>query len=426
MTISGTIPERGRARRRVAVTGLGLVTPIGVGVFASWEALVAGRSGTGPITRFDAAGFAVRIAAEVKGFRPLDHLSHGEALRTPLFLSYALAAAREALSDSGLSIGPENGPRTGVYMGCGLGGLETLEQGMETLRSRGPGRVSPYFVPLSIGSMAAGFTAMKLGASGPNLSVSTACAAGTHAVGLAAESIRRGECGAALAGGVEAVIAPSCIAGFHALRALSTRNESPESASRPFDRTRDGFVVGEGAGVLVLEDLALALDRGAHVYAELAGFGQSCDAHHFTAPRPDGGGMARAMRAAIADAGLEPTDVDHLNPHGTGTDLNDPCETRAIRAVFGDHADKLAVSATKSMPGHLLGGAGGVEAAFSVLALHRGLAPPTINRFEKDPDCGLDLVPEHARRMDIRAALSNSFGFGGTNACLVFRGFSGA
>lgn len=408
-------------RRRVVITGIGLVTPLGVGTAASWEALCRGRSGVGPITRFDARGFDTRIAAEVRDFKAADFLPRKLAARAEPFVAFACAAARMALADADLSVAPSGAGRFGVMAGCALGGLSLLEANCRIVSQRGPRRVSPFFVPMMIGNMAAGLIAIDIGARGPNLTVSTACAAGTHALGEAARMIRSGQMDAAVAGGTEALVAPTCIAGFGAMRALSTRNEAPAQASRPFDRHRDGFVVGEGAGMLVLERLDDALARGARIYAEVAGYGSSCDAHHLTQPPPDADGAIRCMRAALADAAIGPGDIDYINAHGTGTPLNDAAETLAIKSVFGQRAYRIPVSSSKSMTGHLIGAAGGVEAAFCALAIRHATIPPTINLDHPDPACDLDYVPHAARQAAIETTMSNSFGFGGTNAALVLR-----
>ena len=408
-------------RRRVVITGIGLVTPLGVGTAASWEALCRGCSGVGPITRFDASGFDTRIAAEVKGFRAADFLPRKLAAKAEPFVAFACAAARMAVADAGLAISGAGAERTGVVTGCAMGGLALLEKNCHIVSRHGPRRVSPFFVPMMIGNMASGIIAMDIAARGPNLTYSTACAAGTHAVGEAAHMIRCGRMDAAVAGGTEAVVAPTCVAGFAAMKALSTRNDAPGQASRPFDRDRDGFVIGEGAGMLVLEAQEQALARGARIYAEVGGYGGSCDAHHLTQPPPDARGAVSCMEAALADAGLGPGDIDYINAHGTGTPLNDHLETLAIKTVFTHRARRIPVSATKSMTGHLIGAAGGVEAAFCALAIYHATIPPTINLDHPDPACDLDYVPHKARQAPIAAALSNSFGFGGTNAALVLR-----
>jgi 3-oxoacyl-[acyl-carrier-protein] synthase II len=407
--------------RRVVITVIGLVTPLGIGTEATWEALCAGRSGVGPITRFDAGAFATRIAAEVKGFKAADFMPRKMAAKAHLFVAFASAAARMAIEDARLTIAGPAAERTGVVVGCAMGGLSLLEDTCQIIAQRGPRRVSPFFVPMMIGNMAPGIISMIFGARGANLSISTACAAGTHAVGEAARMIRCGDMDAMVTGGVEAVVAPTCIAGFGAMKALSTRNDDPQRASRPFDRDRDGFVVGEGAGILILEHLDGALERGATIYAEIAGYGTSSDAYHLTQPAPNGEGAARCMQAALANAGMQPAAIGHINAHGTGTPLNDALETLAIKSVFGPHAEKIAVSATKSMTGHLLGGAGGLETAFTALAIYHGMIPPTINLDTPDPACDLDYVPHLARRTAITAAMTNSFGFGGTNASLILK-----
>jgi len=409
--------------RRVVVTGMGLITPLGIGCRESWEALCAGKSGIAEITRFDPTPYETRIAGEVKGFQASDFLSKKEAKRIEPFIAYAVAASRMAIEDAGLVITDENADRIGVFTGCGLGGLAMLEMTTRVLDSKGPGRVSPFFIPMLIGNMAPGLISIYLNAKGPNVSVATACAAGTHAVGEAYKIIQRGAADAMITGGVESVITPTCIAGFNAMKALSTRNDQPEKASRPFDKDRDGFVVGEGCGILLLEALECAEKRGAHIYAEVIGYGMSGDAYHMTAPSPDGEGAARCMRASLADAGISPQDVDHINAHGTSTPMNDLYETLAIKSIFGDHAKHIAISATKSMTGHLLGGAGGVEAVFLALTISTGVIPPTINLEEPSPECDLDYVPHVARKQQVRIGMSNSFGFGGTNACIVMKAF---
>ncbi len=407
--------------RRVVITGLGLVTPIGVGVKASWEALCAGKSGIGEITRFDATGFDTKIAAEVKNFNAADFLPAKEAKRTQPFIAYAVAAARMALEDAGLVIDDGNAGRIGVITGCGLGGLEMLERSHLALQNKGPGRVSPFFIPMMIGNMAPGMISIYLGAKGPNSSVATACAAGTHAVSEAFRQVRYGAADAMITGGVESVITPTCIAGFNAMKALSTRNDAPEKASRPFDKDRDGFVVGEGSGMLILESLESAERRGARIYAEVIGAGMSGDGYHMAAPAPDGEGAARCMEAALVDAGIAPHEVDYINAHGTSTDLNDLYETMAVKAVFKEHASKLQISSTKSMTGHLLGGAGGIESVFTALTIAHGIMPPTINLDAPSPECDLDYIPHVARKGVVKIAMSNSFGFGGTNGTIVMR-----
>jgi 3-oxoacyl-[acyl-carrier-protein] synthase II len=408
-------------KKRVVVTGLGLVTPVGIGVQESWEALCQGKSGIGPITRFDASGYKTRIAGEVKGFKPEDFVPQKMIRRLDVFIHYALAAARMASEQARLQITPELAPWVGVITGSGLGGLRTIEETHKVLLSRGPDRISPFFIPMIIANMAPGQIAIELGAKGPNLSLETACAAGAHAIGDSFKLIQRGAAKAMFCGGVESVITPLAVGGFNAMRALSTRNDAPEKASRPFDQGRDGFVMGEGSGIMLLEDLEFALERGASILGEIAGYGLTGDAYHMTAPSPDGDGAIRCMQMALSDAGLAPQEVQYINAHGTSTELNDAAETMAIKAVFREHSARLAVSSTKSMTGHLLGGAGGVEAVFSVLAILNGTIPPTINYETPDPDCDLDYVPNQARKADLSCVLSNSFGFGGTNAVLIFK-----
>ena len=408
-------------KKRVVVTGLGLVTPVGIGVQESWEALCQGKSGIGPITRFDASGYRTRIAGEVKGFNSEDFVPQKMIRRLDVFIHYALAAARMALEQARLQITPEIAPLVGVITGSGLGGLRTIEETHKTLLSRGPDRISPFFIPMIIANMAPGQIAIQFGAKGPNLSLETACAAGAHAIGDSFKLIQRGAAKVMFCGGVESVITPLAVGGFNAMRALSTRNDAPEKASRPFDRDRDGFVIGEGGGIMLLEDLDFALERGASILGEIVGYGLTGDAYHMTAPSPDGDGAIRCLQMALEDAGLAPQEVQYINAHGTSTDLNDVAETKAIKAVFGEHSAQLAVSSTKSMTGHLLGGAGGVEAVISVLALLNGMIPPTINYETPDPDCDLDYVPNQARKADLTCVLSNSFGFGGTNAVLIFK-----
>ncbi len=410
--------------RRVVITGVGLVTPLGIGVEPSWEGLCAGKSGVSEITRFDTSDYDTKIAGEVKGFNAEEFLPRKEAKRNQLFIAYAIAAARMALEDSGLKITGANASKCGVITGCGLGGLEMLERTAQIVDKKGPKRVSPFFIPMLIGNMAAGMISIHLGAKGPNSSVATACAAGAHAVGDACTAILRGAAECMVTGGVESVITRTCIAGFGAMKALSTRNDEPAKASRPFDRDRDGFVVGEGAGMLMLESLDHALERGATIYGEMVGYGMSGDGHHMTQPSPDGDGAARCMQAALDSAGLTREKIDYINAHGTSTPLNDKFETRAVKTVFGDHASKLAMSSTKSMTGHLLGGAGGIETVFTALAVKNDIAPPTINLDNPDDECDLDYVPHTARKMTINYAMTNSFGFGGTNASLIVKKYT--
>ena len=412
-------------KRRVVVTGVGLVIPAGIGTESAWKNICEGRSGIGPLTRFDPNGFETKIAGEVKGFNPEAYIEKKEIKKMDLFVQYALAATREALEDSQLKITPENCDRTGVIVGTGLGGLPTLEKYHQILLEKGPSRISPFFIPMLIANLASGQIAIRFGAKGPNTCVVTACATGAHCIGDAFRAIVYGDAEAIIAGGTEANISPLSIAGFNAMKALSTRNEEPEKACRPFEKNRDGFVVAEGAGILILEELEFALKRGAKIYGELIGYGYTGDAYHITAPSPEGEGAARCMRMAIKDAGLKPEDIDYINAHGTSTPLNDLTETQAIKTVFGEHAKKVAISATKSMTGHLLGAAGSTEAIFSLLAIRDGIIPPTINYDVPDPECDLDYVPNIARRQTLTVVMSNAFGFGGTNATLVFRKFSG-
>ncbi len=406
-------------KRKVVVTGLGLVTPLGVGVQPTWEALIAGKSGIGPITRFDAKDLSVRIAGEVKGFDPADFIEKKEIKKMDTFIQYAVAAAQMAMEDSRLKVTAENAERVGVHIGSGIGGLPAIERYHRVLLEEGPRRITPFFIPMTIINLAAGQVAIRFGAKGPNLAAVTACATGNHSIGDAFRLIQRGEADAMIAGGTEAAICALCVAGFAAARALSTRNDEPTRASRPFDRDRDGFVMGEGAGVVVLEEYEIALARGARIYCEVAGYGMTSDAYHITAPAPGAEGGARCMRQTLSDAGMAPSQIDHINAHATSTSA-DASETAAIKSVFGEQT-KIPISATKSMTGHLLGGAGGIEAVFSVLALHHGILPPTINLDQPDPECDLDYVPHKARQARVFAVLSNSFGFGGTNASLIFR-----
>src|SRR5712691_5575917 len=408
-------------KRRVVMTGVGAVTPVGNTAEEFWAALLEGRSGIGAITRFDTTGFATRIAGEVKGFEPLKYIDKKEDRKLDPYLKYAIACAVMAVEDAGLNLERVDGERFGVLVGSGIGGITTLLDSHDVLNAKGPDRVSPFFIPMLIINMASGLISMRFGAKGPNSSVVTACATGNHAIGDATKIIQRGDADVMIAGGAEAIIIPLCIAGFCQMKAMSTRNDEPAKASRPFDAARDGFVCGEGGGLLVLESLEHALRRDARIYAELIGYGMTGDAHHMTAPDPEGDGAARAMAAALRDARLDASEVGYINAHGTSTPYNDKFETLAIKRVFGEHARRLAVSSTKSMTGHLLGAAGGVEAIATVLALHHGVLPPTINYETPDPDCDLDYVPNQARKQDVEIALSNAFGFGGTNATLVFR-----
>jgi len=406
-------------KRRVVITGLGLVTPLGIGVEQTWAALCAGKSGVAEITRFDTSEYQTKIAAEVKDFHPEDFMPKKDAGRVEPFIAFALAATRMAIEDSGLVINSSNEARVGTITGCGLGGLRFMEDTVLRVSEQGPKRVSPFFIPMMIGNMAPGMISIHFGAKGPNSSIATACAAGAHAVGNSYRLIQSGAADAMITGGTEAVISPSCIAGFNAMKALSTRNDAPEKASRPFDRDRDGFVVGEGGGILILEDLDHALARSAHIYAELTGYGMTGDGYHMTSPAPDGTGAVRCMRAALEDAGLDYGQIDYINAHGTSTELNDLYESRAIKTVFQEHAHSLAVSSTKSMTGHLLGGAGGVETVFTALVVKHDLIPPTINYENQAEECDLDYVPNTARHAIVTNAMTNSFGFGGTNATLI-------
>jgi len=405
--------------RRVVVTGVGLISPLGIGTEATWEGLIAGQSGVGPITRFDASTSSVRIAAEVKGFDPMTVMEPKELRKYDTFIHYAMAAADMAVASSGLAITSENATRVGVVIGSGIGGLPWICENHTTLVEKGPRRVSPFFIPGSIVNMPAGVVSIRTGAKGPNSATCTACSTGAHAIGDAYLYIQHGYCDAAICGGTEAVIHPLTIAGFANIKALSTRNDEPEKASRPWDADRDGFVVGEGAGLLMLEELEHAKRRGALILCEVLGFGMSGDAHHITAPSEDGDGPARAMQMAVSDAGLAPEDVDYINAHGTSTPLNDRIETLAIKKVFGDHAYKLAISSTKSATGHLLGAAGGLETGISALVVARNTIPPTLNLDHPGEGCDLDYTPHRAVQREVRVAISNSFGFGGTNACVV-------
>jgi 3-oxoacyl-[acyl-carrier-protein] synthase II len=408
-------------RRRVVVTGVGLVSPLGTGVDKNWQALMEGRSGIRKISRFAADGFASRIAGEVPDFKAENYIEAKEIKKMDLFIQYAIGAATMAMDDSGLKIDEQSAEGVGVIIGVGLCGLETIETTKEALLNGGPRKISPFFIPKVISNLAPGHVAIRFGAKGVNWTPTSACASGTHAIGEAFHLIRRGVQDAVIAGGAEATITPLGVGGFAAMKALSTRNEEPEQASRPFDKDRDGFVIGEGSGILILEEREQALKRGAKIYAEVIGYAANGDAHHMTAPSPEGEGAARCMRLALKDSGIAPTDVDYINAHGTSTEYNDANETTAIKAVFGEQAAKLAVSSTKSMTGHLLGAAGAVEGVYSALALYHGMIPPTINYENPDPVCDLDYVPNKARKADIQVALSNSFGFGGTNGCVIFR-----
>jgi 3-oxoacyl-[acyl-carrier-protein] synthase II len=410
------------SQRRVVVTGLGLLGPVGIGVEESWKAILAGRSGIGPITLFDASTFPTRIAGEVKGFEPERFMEKKEARRNDRFIQFALAAGDMAVKDAGLDMAREDPERVGAIIGAGIGGLATIEENEQILREKGVKRIGPFFIPSLIINLAPGQIALRYGMKGPNFSPVSACATGNHSIGDAFIYIQRGMADVMVAGGCEATITPLGVGGFCAARALSERNDAPEKASRPFDKDRDGFVAAEGAGLLILEEWEHAHKRGARVYAEVAGYGASCDAHHVTAPSPGGEGGARAMRLAMQDAGLAPEQVGYVNAHGTSTPPGDVEECQAVKTVFGDWARRgLMVSSTKSMTGHMLGAAGGAEAVFSVLALHRGELPPTINVEAQDPACDLDVIPNQARQKRVEAVLSNSFGFGGTNAVIAFK-----
>ena len=410
-------------KRRVVVTGTGLVTPLGTGSEKTWRNLCDGKSGISLITRFDTTNSDVKIAAEVRDFNPEDFIEPKLARHLDTFVQYALAAAGMALKESGLTIDETNAERVGVFTGNGIGGLSTIEKYHKIFLERGPRKITPFFIPMVISNMSAGQISIVYGAKGPNLSVTTACAAGTHAVGEAFRSVSRGDCDMAITGGSESTICPLAVGGFNSMKALSRSNENPEKASRPFDRDRNGFVISEGAGMLVLEELEHAKNRGAHIFAEVIGFGLSGDGYHMAAPPENGDGAVRCMQMALDDAGLAPEDIDYINAHGTSTPLNDVVETRAIKTVFGEHAYKLAISSTKSMIGHMLGGAGGVEAVFLVLSIRDQIIPPTINLENPEPECDLDYVPNKAREAVIRASISNSFGFGGTNAVLAMKKF---
>lgn len=411
--------------RRVVITGLGLISPLGIGVEKTWKNICDGVSGVSHIEKFDTSESPVKIAAEIKDFDVLQFLDKKTAKHIDLFVQYGIAASIEAMRDSGLEVTEKNSSRIGVITGCGMGGLPTIEKYHRVLFDRGPRKVTPFFIPMVIPNMPSGHISMHFGTTGPNLCLTTACAAGTHAVGEAFRHIKNGGCDAIISGGTEAVICSMGIAGFSSMKALSTRNDEPTLASRPFDKDRNGFIMGEGAGMLILEELESAKARGARIYAEVIGYGLSSDAYHIAAPPEDGAGAVRCMQMALDDAGIAPDEIDYINAHGTSTPLNDRCETGAIKTVFGEHAYKLAVSSTKSMTGHLLGAAGGIESVFTALSVAEQIAPPTINHVEPSPECDLDYVPNVARRMDIRNALSNSFGFGGTNGVVIMQRFNG-
>jgi 3-oxoacyl-[acyl-carrier-protein] synthase II len=421
MTNSLPSQEQYILKRRVVVTGLGLITPCGHSVVDTWAALMAGRSGVDYIKKFDTAKFPVRIGAEVKDFDPLKYVEKKEARKMGAFIHFAIAAADEAMNDSALQITADNSERIGTYISSGIGDFWAIEREHEKLLHDGPGRVSPFFIPSAIVNLAAGQVSIRFGAKGPNSATATACSAGAHAIGDSFKIIQRGDADAMICGGAESAITPMSVAGFAAMRALSTRNDDPTHASRPFERDRDGFVIGEGAGIMILEELEFARARGARIYAELVGYGMTADAFHITMPDETASGARRVMQMAMRDAGIEPEQVGYINAHGTSTPYNDKFETYAIKQTFDDHAYKLAVSSTKSMTGHLLGAAGGIEAVFSVLAIHHNLLPPTINYVNPDPECDLDYVPNEPREAHVAYTLSNSFGFGGTNAALLFK-----
>ena len=410
-------------KKRVVVTGIGMITPVGLDTETSWESLINGKSGIGPITQFDDKAIPTQIAGEINGFDAEKYIEPKEIKKMDRFIHFAIAASQMAVDDSGLKITPENAERVGVIVSAGMGGLPAIERVHDAYRDKGYRRITPFFIPMTIINEAAGIVSMRFGAKGPNLSIVSACATGTHSIGEAFKTIQRGDADAMIAGGAESCICPLGVGGFNAMKALSTRNDEPQRASRPFDSGRDGFIMGEGSGVVVLEDLESAVKRGAKIQAEVVGYGASGDAYHITAPAPNGEGAARCMKMAIKDAGIAPAEMGYINAHGTSTKYGDELETMAIKTVFGDHAYKIPISSTKSMIGHLLGAAGGVEAVISILALEQGVLPPTINLENPDPECDLDCIPHTARKVQVDVAMSNSFGFGGTNACLVFRRF---
>ena len=412
-------------KKRVVITGMGIVSPLGVGVEKNWEAICQGKSGIGPITRFDASDFASKIAGEVKGFSSEDFIEKKEIKKMDAFIQYALASGKMAIQNSQLKIDESNADRVGVLVGAGIGGLSTIEKYHSVLLEHGPKKISPFFIPMLIVNLAPGQISIYFGARGPNSSVVTACATGNHSIGEAFKIIQRGDADAMIAGGAESVITPLAVGGFCAMKALSTRNHEPEKASRPFDKERDGFIIAEGAGVLILEAIEHALKRGAEIYAEIIGFGCNGDAYHISAPSPNGIGAARCMEVAMKDAEVGYNEIDYVNAHGTSTPLNDASETMAMKTVFKDHAKKVAISSTKSMTGHLLGAAGGVESVYSTLAIKHGVIPPTVNYDNPDPECDLDYVPNTPREAKVRVVMSNSFGFGGTNATLIFKEFTG-
>jgi 3-oxoacyl-[acyl-carrier-protein] synthase II len=407
-------------KRRVVVTGVGMISPLGVGTDPTWQGLIAGRSGIGLITKFDVSAYPCRIAGEVRGFNPEDFIEKKEIKKSDTFIHYAVASAQMAFDDSGLDMAKEDSDRVGVIIGSGIGGLPLIEEMHSKLLDRGPSRISPFFIPGLIVNLAGGHVSIRFGAKGPSSAPATACATGAHAIGDAMKVIRYDEADVMFAGGTESVISPLAVGGFSAMRALSTRNDEPERASRPWDKDRDGFVMGEGAGIVILEEREHALARGARIYCEITGYGMTSDAYHITSPSEDGDGMARVMGRALKDAGLQPADIDYINAHGTSTQVGDKTETVAIKRLFGEQAYKVAISSTKSMTGHLLGAAGGIESAFAAKIVETGIIPPTINYETPDPECDLDYVPNQARQANITHVLSNSFGFGGTNATLIF------
>jgi 3-oxoacyl-[acyl-carrier-protein] synthase II len=411
--------------RRVVVTGVGLLSPLGIGTEETWQNIRQGRNGISRIEQFDAKEFACRIAGEVKNFEPNRYIERKEIKKMGRFIQFGIAATEFAMAQSGLRIDAHNAERVGVYIGSGIGGFEVIEREHKTLLEKGPSRISPFFIPATIINLASGYVSIRTGAKGPNSATATACTSSAHSIGDSFKIIQRGDADVMICGGAEAAVTPMSIGGFAAMRALSQRNDEPEKASRPWDAQRDGFVVGEGSGMIILEELEQARHRGATILAEIVGYGMSSDAHHITSPPEDGDGAFRVMQRALADAGVEGTQIDYINAHGTSTDVGDKIETRAIKRAFCEHAYKLAVSSTKSMTGHLLGGAGGLEAGITVLALRDQIVPPTINYEFPDPECDLDYVPNQSRQMKIEYALSNSFGFGGTNGCLIFKRFTG-
>lgn len=410
-------------KKRVVVTGIGLITPLGIGVEDSWNSIIAGRAGIRRITHFDSSNFPTQIAGEVEGFNPEDYIEPKEIKKMDRFIHFAIATATMAINDSGLKITDGNAEKVGVIVGSGIGGLHAIEHYHSVFLEKGPRRISPFFIPMLVINLASGQISIKFGAKGPNSAVATACATGSHSIGDAYKIIQRGDADAMIAGGTEAVITPLGIGGFNAMKALSTRNDEPGKASRPFDIDRDGFVMGEGSGIVILESLESAMDRGVRIYAEIVGYGMTADAYHITSPPPGGEGAARCMQMTLKDGSVDPSKVDYINAHGTSTKYGDEIETNAIKTVFREHSYKVAISSTKSMIGHLLGAAGGVEAVITVLSIYNDIITPTINLDKPDPECDLDYVPYKSRKMTINYALTNSFGFGGTNACLLFKKF---